>query len=639
MAKQQVSHKFIFKISSKRLKESKWNLTLPIAEARKNDELISLSDSTVLRWIDELNGVTDREDLVRDLKSRIKYVRRQPNSIQNRRELRRLYEKMDELQFIPDYMELVIDKPKDLWRAAKGYKINGIRYVRLLGTVGGVKNSTITFVSDRLAPELLKRIENGRNTDIPQMPAKLEAYKALTCSSSIPLSMPNGILVVDDFFTKFREDIIYLEDQPGGEPLMTLADNEEIEMDASDGCGMMCPALAERWSHELHLMYTVSGLNLRQSYTKGMVYNFDFHKFADEVAEGNYIVKDCWGQDRDIREVELVLTTSMLKLWKCYDSLEHYLSCCKENHYTFSTTKTCPERLEDWRMLNYQFINSYHFTDEQLRELVQPTIDEYKDVLGGDWRKTVLFMRGRGINEDNAFSGSDYVSTALMINPQMINDPFVRKSVYHMLRSRVTDAKIGVIGVRGNYSIISCDLYGLCQHIFGLEITGLLKAGEFYNEYWADAGVEEVVCFRAPMSCHNSVLKRKIANREEVRKWYGNMHSCTVMNAWDTSCAALNGADFDGDMLLLTDNRVLREAARDTRTVFCVQHSGAKMIVTEEDAIRSNIASFGDEIGRTTNWITSMYDVMSAYEPESDEYKTLEYRIIAGQNYQQNCID
>lgn len=115
-----------------------------------------------------------------------------------------MYARLDEVQFKEDYMCLIIDKDKDYWTACKGFKINGVEYVRLLGTNGGVKNSTIVFVSKRLAPELRRRIDNGRDTTKPLIPAKLEAYRALVCSGSEPVSMPRGIAVVDDCVTKFK---------------------------------------------------------------------------------------------------------------------------------------------------------------------------------------------------------------------------------------------------------------------------------------------------------------------------------------------------------------------------------------------------------------------------------------------------
>ena len=318
-------------------------MTLSLSEARNNDEIISLADSQVLRWIDELNGVTDADERAKEIRHQIAMIRKEPNCAQNKRILRHLYADLDAIQFKPDYMCLIIDKEKDYYRACRGFTINDVEYVRLLGTNGGIKNETIVFVSKRLSEELRRRIDNGRDPNKELVPAKLEAYKALTCSASIPVSMPKGILVVPDCETTFYDDVVYLDDAEEGEPVMEYRPREEIHLDASDGCGMMLPSLARRWSEELGLDYTMSCCNTRMSWEKGCAFTFDFVDFAEKVA-GRYYVEDAWGTMRDIRDVELVLTTSMVKLWDSYDSLESYLRNSEENGYTFGVTKVSPKK-------------------------------------------------------------------------------------------------------------------------------------------------------------------------------------------------------------------------------------------------------------------------------------------------------
>ena len=69
MIKQQACHKFIYKLSSKRLKQSRWNLTLPLKTAIKNkNDIVALNDSQILRWICELNGIDDLDGEVLKLK-------------------------------------------------------------------------------------------------------------------------------------------------------------------------------------------------------------------------------------------------------------------------------------------------------------------------------------------------------------------------------------------------------------------------------------------------------------------------------------------------------------------------------------------------------------------------------------------
>lgn len=638
ISKQLACQKFILKLNSSRLRNSRWKLTLPLQEARRNDEVISIADSQILRWIDELNGVTDADAQARTIKSAIRRLRNEENSVKNKREIRQLYEDLDRLQFQPDYMCLIIDREKDYYRACRGFTINNVRYRRLLGTNGGIKNSTIVFVSERLVDELRRRIENDRDPGKELVPAKLEAYKALTCSASVPVSMPNGVIVVDDVNTTFRSDIIYLTDEIAGEPLMETKHGEEVTIDASDGCGIMLPSLAERWSRELGLGYTVSGLNTRWSFEKGMVFTFDFLDFADKVA-GKYTVTDAWGVERDVRDAELILTTSMLKLWDSYSSIEDYVEKSTRNGYTIGVAKTCPEELENERSLNYQFIQPFDLSEDDVDRLIEPTMSEIYDVLTGDWRSAIVFLKGSVLNENNvARAPNDFVK-GIMIDPALHDDPFVLNSIYQMIKNRIDEAKVGVCKIHGNYSIVSGDPYLLCESFFGLEPRGLLRPGEIYNRYWADRESDELICFRAPMSCAENIRRVVPTRSDAVRYWYQYMNSCTVFNGWDTACIALNGCDYDGDLVMLTDNPVLLERFRELPALMCVQRKATKTVPTEEDFIRSNIESFGNEIGQTTNWITSMYEVRSGYKLGSKEYETLSYRIRCGQLYQQNAID
>ena len=316
--------------------------------------------------------------------------------------------------------------------------------------------------------------------------------------------VPNGILVVNDCETEFVSNIVSLSDENDGEPIMEARENEKIKIDASDGYGIMLPSLAERWSKELGLDYTVSGLNTRFSFEKGMVFTFDFVDFADKIAK-QYMVKDAWGDEKDIRSVELILTTSMVKLWDSYNNCEDYINKSIENGYTFGIAKTCPKELETERNLNYQFIQSYDLDDGDIDELISPTMKEIKDVLGGDWRKTILFLKGAGLNSENIVDIDNDFIKAIMIEPKMVNDPFVQTAIYQLIRNRINEAKVGVTKVHGNYSIVSGDPYTLCQSIFGIKLTGLLKSGEIYNQYWADNGAKHLACFRAPMTCHNNI--------------------------------------------------------------------------------------------------------------------------------------
>ena len=74
-------------------------------------------------------------------------------------------------------------------------------------------------------------------------------------------------------------------------------------------------------------------------------------------------------------------------------------------------------------------------------------------------------------------------------------------------------------------------------------------------------------------------------------------------------------------------------------TIECIQRKADKIIPTEQDLINANKLAFGDEIGTTTNRITTMLERQAAFKKDSEEYRVLDYRIKCGQLFQQNSID
>ena len=83
-----------------------------------------------------------------------------------------------------------------------------------------------------------------------------------------------------------------------------LQKQQKVDLDASDGFGMMLPSLAERWSKELGLDYTISGANTRFSFEKGMAFTFDYVDFAEKIAGGKYLslIHIFFRENTDIRK-------------------------------------------------------------------------------------------------------------------------------------------------------------------------------------------------------------------------------------------------------------------------------------------------------------------------------------------------
>lgn len=98
------------------------------------------------------------------------------------------------------------------------------------------------------------------------MPAKYEAYKALTCSASQPICDPKGILVVKDCVTQYFADVISLDDGvDSDEPKMEIIRNKPLENTVSDGFNLCTIEYMGKVAESLGLDYTPSGVCLRNA--------------------------------------------------------------------------------------------------------------------------------------------------------------------------------------------------------------------------------------------------------------------------------------------------------------------------------------------------------------------------------------
>lgn len=594
----------IFKIGTKKLKYYDWNLTITKKEAFKCEEIVSLFEAQEFRLIAKI-----------------------------------LNKPITEIDFTNYLLVVKIEHPKDFNKAVdpRGITINGSTFRRFVGTTGGLKNNTLLFANTEILDELNKRCECNRK-EIQIVPAKLEAYKALTCSASQPICDPKGILVVSDCVTKILSDVINIDDSSDGiEPDVYQKKNEELENTVSDGFNLCTIDYMKQIAESLDIDYIPSGVCLRNAWLKGMLYPFPIIEFVEKYSpiqgDGKYYISDIWGNLQDIRECDIILTESSLKLWSAYDNIEDYIKSYHENGYEFAVTKITSNSLEDQRELNYQYLQSYEFTDEDIKELCAPTVKYLKDACGEDYHTAIKFL---GISEQ-----SDKYSwqRALYESEYMLGDPYIIDSIHRMIRKRIDEAKIGKLLVEGNYQLASGDPFALMQHICGLKVTGLLKAEQIYSSYWVEKQVHEVVVFRSPMTSHNNIRRCEVVDSPETKEWYKYMNGIMILNGFDSMCQSLNGCDYDGDLIFSTNNNVLLRRHKKLPAILCIQRNVEKIFPTEEDILRTDRDAMGNRVGSITNRVTAMMEVQSHFNPDSEEFKELSKRIECGQLYQQNEID
>jgi hypothetical protein len=238
----------------------------------------------------------------------------------------------------------------------------------------------------------------------------------------------------------------------------------------------------------------------------------------------------------------MILTESSLKFWNSYNSSEDYINQYRSHGYNFRVTKIIGHELEDIRELNYQYLQSYDFTDEDIKELCQPTVDYLTGSLCGDYEQTLKFLGLK--HKDKVLMPKETWQKALLLGEDMINDPNIIYHINKLINKKIDNAKIGKLICNGNYQQLSGDPFLLMQHICGLKETGLLQAKECYSSYWINK-TNELVVFRSPMIGHNNIRKMTVINNNEAQYWYQYMGNVFITNGFDSACMALSGADMD----------------------------------------------------------------------------------------------
>ena len=93
--------------------------------------------------------------------------------------------------------------------------------------------------------------------------------------------------------------------------------------------------------------------------------DYDDHTFAkindkeamEEIKnDDNYIIKDVWGNDIDLRNIDVILSAGQVKLWDSWKSQEEFEKLSNENGIVFGITKYSPKQDKKVLMTNYQYI-------------------------------------------------------------------------------------------------------------------------------------------------------------------------------------------------------------------------------------------------------------------------------------------
>lgn len=617
---------------------------LTLKDARKSNEVVALADNQLLRSIRDIRNTNiDFAEFDEWCKERDEIRSSPPHILSLCRDALNIIEnRIESAQFISDYVTIVVEDNKHYeYIYQNGLRINGKIFRRFSCSAGQARNSTVVLVNEEIADELRRRINNGRDMTKPLAASKFNAYFGLATSATQIVTEPRFIVVPD--FTNTNTFMANFVTETGEDEDDIVEDREvTLEMNRADGMGLISPAMSQCWADDLGLDYLPAQWIIRQSFLKGMLCTFDLHQFCEEVNGGNYIVetiyKDADGKPilADLRECDVIVTESMFKLWDSYPDLQTYIDNYHKNKLYWGVARAVPKEDPVALRLNYQFIQTLNLTAADVEELCSQFVDWLQGVSYENQWYMMLFLLGVKNTPERIAeflrSGDNYWLKSLVANPEIKHDKFVRTKIRELLKQRIHNGCLGQIFVDGNYQMLVSDPYGLMQHVCGLEVTGLLGAGEFYSEYWNKRGVKLVDAMRSPLTYRSEHVLLNLRDDEELRKWYKYCYTGIVLNYHGHEVCNFAGADFDGDILATTNNPVMiRGVYRDEVPVVYDAPKPKKKLLEDHDLYISDTFSFGSIIGEITNKGSNGYALLpiliDRYGIESEEVKITNSRL------------
>ena len=502
----------------------------------------------MLRSIRDITGKKiDREQLEEWWQERDS-LKKKKNSKANRQKIKELQDKIYDMMYIPEYITVVMESIKDYERIfKKGFYFNGKLYKRMSCSASQARVSTVVFVEDSIREELRRRLDNGRDLNKPLAPSKYNAYFGLYSSATKEVSKPRFCIIQD--YTEVRKvDVDYVIEQPVDQDDIIEPRSIDVEFNMVDGSGLISPQMAEQWGKDLGEDYTPCQFCIRCAFTKGAVNEFDFVDWCKEENNENYIITDIYGNQRDLREIDVILTAGMAKLWDSWKSQEDFERCCEENGIIWGVTKYAPKKDKEVSTANYQFLQTLNLTDEMIQDVCKETVDYIQGVSYDNIYYTLLFLLGENLTSDGIErfmeSSDNYWLKCLILNHNLFNDKYSKEKIRDFIVRKIELACLGKIMVRGNFQCIVVDGFAFMQAATGQKVTGLLKAGEMYSQFWNERGVTRVDTMRSPLTHFSEHYIVELKNDERMQKWFKYSYSGIIVNCHDEHTMHYAGSDW-----------------------------------------------------------------------------------------------
>jgi len=616
---------YVYKIPSNKINNLK---TYSFKDASRDGCVVSIGDNLVFAKIREYYGETgDHISLynkVQDIRKEMKNIKKQPTCQENIDKLKDLQHQLDKMLFIDDIVNIKVVTKKEYKQIARdGFDLNGKHYVRFMVGSGQMRRNTVSFINEELYDYMQEHLMCGLDKKIKNINlAKLSAYFALSFSSVLWVREPK-VCVIKDFDTVIpnqKLNFIYKDDEGKNQVKEIYKD---LKLNSCDGQGIISPEMAQNWAEDMHLNYVPCSFVVRTAFVKGNLVTFDFKEYARE--NGITKIKDRYGTEYNIDDIDVLLSESQFKMAKYYSAWEGYLSYHHSYNLKWGVARYNKEFDDEYVLTNYQYIQVLDLDREDIKGLVSCTTDWFKNICSGDKLYSLAYNIGIKNPEDSLSEiinscGSAFTK-AIVKNSKMLEDGYVQRKIYNSIKESIRQAKLGRIWVKGNYQFMISDPIAQVRNALGLSPDGELQANEVYSNFWNERNVSGEVCLmRSPLTHYSEINVERLAKTKEMEKWYKYIYSGVIYSIYDIATVKHADSDFDGDIVCSTNNEYfLKGAMRNEIPITYEKEMVPTQRVTLPNFIRCDVKGLDTKVGQITNYSTSMIAMLPLFKGEGQQ--------------------
>lgn len=491
---------------------------------------------------------------------------------------------------------------KELYK--HGFICNGVKYCRMKRSSGSARVGKCLFINEELFKPILKfssggiTLKEGQEVDL----AAYESYISLPSSSiidTIPI-LPENILLVDDYESVFKEDVIETHNENGW--LTTSERNCEISNSIWDGQSLI----------DVSLMgdYACYGMVLlRNLMFKSCCFNCNIQQwFKDnnitDVSQLNGKTKA-----KRIDDIKLITTPSSIKYLK-FNTYDNWL----DNLYPrFGIVKHDKKtHFFGGRLVqtHYQLINTLQLSKDEVQEFLQESLD-FAQLLRDNPAVVRYYIKYPDIDEFEPMQKPMLDKNDVIYNLMCINDNFTKTKYYQeflidLLRSYYKNLKNGHVYVNGNYSTLLGNPIEMLQQSIGtFNGESQIGVGNIHNIRFGYN--KTLLGSRSPHVTMGNIWLATNKENKLIDCYFNLTEEIVCVNSiGENVLCRLSGADFDSDTVLLTDNQILIRAAKRNYHVFktptsLVTAKKVKRYYTPKEQADLDIKTSVNKIGEIIN--------------------------------------